>query len=759
MIAGFVLVAVLVVLAGFVLRAAQESAVATLKSHLEQEALSADLVQRTRAALFEARRYDQEFWLNRRQVAPEEVEARYLRPVRDLLNGVRQDLGKLQGAIDDPAVWREIRQVEQALGEYESGFASVGDLYARMGSPRGGLEAQIVEEADRLEAVLGQQGNAALARALQGVRLHQNAYFLSRREADAISFSVAARQFEQEVARGGLSTPVQRTLEASAGRYRALFADYLDLSGRVEARRSAYGQAAAGIDPALGRLLSQVRSGRVLTYYSVSLSDAIGYTAGIVGLITILAAGWMALTIRRSFTRSVDDSIDFARRVEMGDYNARVPAAQVPALDRLGTSLNAMADALHSVRLDHSARAQELQKTVDTLGTDLAAEKTAAQASRARIAELERAVTKSAEAVEAVHRDLKARNHEMLLLNELSSLLHTCGSDRDTFEVIRSYSGRLFPQESGALYLLNAARDELTCQAEWGEHSPGSDHGFGPDGCLALRLGHVHQVDDPQSAPVCGHVRELGQAPRPYLCVPLAAGGEILGIFHLSFEPGHPEGEVTRSGESAPGGRGSAGGETQEHLRDLAIALGDQISLAVSNLRLRESLHRQAIRDPLSGLFNRRYLEESLHREIARAERNGETLALLMLDVDHFKNFNDSFGHEAGDSVLRALARLLKQNVREGDVACRFGGEEFIILLPDTTLEIAQKRAETVRQAAGEISISRAGRNLDPVSVSFGISIYPDHGTSTYTLLAAADAALYRAKQAGRNRVVVALHA
>lgn len=745
MIAGFALVAILVVVAGLVLRAAQESAVATLKSHLEQEALTADLVQRTRAALFEARRYDQEFWLNRSQITSEEAESRYFLPVRQLLVGVRQDLGKLQGAVDDPAVWRELRKVDQAISDYESGFTSIGDLYAQLGSLRGGLEAQIVEEAGRLETAVGQQGNAGLARALRDMRAQQNAYFLNRREPHATSFSVASGQFDQEVVRSNLPQPVQRSLLAIASQYRALFSKYQELAELADARRNVYTKAAAAVDPALDRVLSRIRSGRVLTYYSVSLSDAIGYTAGIVGLITILAAGWMVLAIRRSFVRSVEDSIDFARRVEMGDFNARAPATDVPALDRLGTALNSMAAALKSARMDYASRSQELQNTIEALGSEIAQEKTSTQASKVRIAELEQAVTASGGKVEAAHRELEARNREILLLNELSSLLHTCGSDLDAFDVIRNYSGRLFPRESGAIYLLNAARDELERQAEWGERSPGSDRTFGPEGCLALRLGHVHQIDDPQSSPLCTHVKESGQALHPYLCVPMAAGGEILGILHLSFDPVHDA--------------GTAGHEAREHKRDLAIALSDQISLAVSNLRLRETLHRQSIRDPLTGLFNRRYLEESLHREISRAERNGDTLAVLMLDVDHFKNFNDSYGHEAGDSVLRALARLLKQSVREGDVACRFGGEEFIILLPETTLEIAQRRAEALREAAHQIRLNRAGQHLDPVSVSFGLAVYPDHGTSTHALLNAADIALYRAKQAGRNRVVVGMRA
>jgi diguanylate cyclase (GGDEF)-like protein len=176
----------------------------------------------------------------------------------------------------------------------------------------------------------------------------------------------------------------------------------------------------------------------------------------------------------------------------------------------------------------------------------------------------------------------------------------------------------------------------------------------------------------------------------------------------------------------------------------------------LANLQLRERLRSQSIRDPLTGLFNRRYLEETLARELSRANRTGQSLGLIMFDVDHFKRLNDTFGHDAGDTVLRELGRFVERNFRTSDVACRFGGEEFVILVPDTELEQLERRAQRLREAIKQVAFSHQGIPLGTVTISLGAGISPDHGDSPDSLLGAADAALYRAKNAGRDRAVLA---
>jgi diguanylate cyclase (GGDEF)-like protein len=188
----------------------------------------------------------------------------------------------------------------------------------------------------------------------------------------------------------------------------------------------------------------------------------------------------------------------------------------------------------------------------------------------------------------------------------------------------------------------------------------------------------------------------------------------------------------------------------------LAHTVAEHIALAFANLRLRETLRVQSVRDPLTGLFNRRYMEESLERELRRSARHRRSLGVLLLDLDHFKTFNDTFGHGAGDILLRELGHFLQGNVRGEDISCRYGGEEFALILPDAPLDSTLQRAEQLREQVRQLQVTHHGRALGAVSVSIGVAVYPQHGASAEELLAAADRALYQAKAGGRNRVELA---
>ena len=168
----------------------------------------------------------------------------------------------------------------------------------------------------------------------------------------------------------------------------------------------------------------------------------------------------------------------------------------------------------------------------------------------------------------------------------------------------------------------------------------------------------------------------------------------------------------------------------------------------------REALRVQAIRDPLTGLYNRRHMEEALGREVARAERGHLSLSVLMLDLDHFKRFNDTAGHPAGDVLLKQVGTLVDQRTRKEDVACRYGGEEFVLILPGMPFDVARRRAEELRRAIGEASVEYGGQSLGSVTISVGVASYPQHGIAGAELLSAADKALYCAKDRGRNQVV-----
>ena len=279
------------------------------------------------------------------------------------------------------------------------------------------------------------------------------------------------------------------------------------------------------------------------------------------------------------------------------------------------------------------------------------------------------------------------------------------------------------------LYAYNNSRNLLVPLSGWGGHEAETE-GFAPDQCWALRRGQCHFVSEPGADVVCGHVDHMAA---PYHCEPLLASGEVIGVLHLD---------------------GLVEAETQFRLNVLA----ENIASAMVNQKLQRDLKEQTIRDPLTGLFNRRYMEEALALEVARAARSGAPLCVVMCDVDHFKRFNDEFGHDAGDVVLQAVAAELGHRFRDGDIVCRYGGEEFIIIAPGTTAEALAPRVETVRQAIAAIALRLGKQPLGSSTMSFGVAEWSKSmDRDGDALVQAADAALYRAKREGRNRVV--LHA
>jgi diguanylate cyclase (GGDEF)-like protein len=182
--------------------------------------------------------------------------------------------------------------------------------------------------------------------------------------------------------------------------------------------------------------------------------------------------------------------------------------------------------------------------------------------------------------------------------------------------------------------------------------------------------------------------------------------------------------------------------------------VSEHLSLALANLKLRETLRTQSIRDPLTGLFNRRYMEESLERELRRAERRGHPVGVIMIDLDHFNHFNNTFGHQAGDALLQAFGELLRTRVRSEDIACRYGGEEFTLIMPEAPPEIVLQRAEQLREEVRELRVNLRGQALGMVTASMGVAVFPTDAGVGSELIREADRALYLAKEAGRDRVV-----
>ncbi len=183
--------------------------------------------------------------------------------------------------------------------------------------------------------------------------------------------------------------------------------------------------------------------------------------------------------------------------------------------------------------------------------------------------------------------------------------------------------------------------------------------------------------------------------------------------------------------------------------------IAERVALAMTGIILRETLRTQSIRDPLTGLFNRRYLMETMMREFSRAMRRHHTVGVIMIDIDHFKVFNDTYGHDAGDVLLQSLSNYLLKSIRGEDLPCRYGGEEFILMLPEATLEDSIKRAEELRKGIAGIKVVHKGITLKDMTVSVGVAVYPEHGDTVEVILKSADLALYRAKQEGRNRIAL----
>ena len=328
--------------------------------------------------------------------------------------------------------------------------------------------------------------------------------------------------------------------------------------------------------------------------------------------------------------------------------------------------------------------------------------------------------------------DLEARAREMTLLAELGELLDSCQTIDEAHGVIGRIADALFPGDAGALYELEPARNTAEAMTVWGTPPP-VHRVMNPTDCWGLRRGRMHVVG-PEDEPRCAHIAE--PITTGAICEPLAAQSETLGVLHLQVrQPRGPTLLIER--------------------KRIAQTLGEHLSLALANFRLREVMRQQSSRDPLTDLYNRRYMEESLYRELRRSARETGGIGILMIDLDHFKALNDTYGHATGDVALRTIADFLKGAIRAEDIACRYGGEEFVVILPKASLADAVQRAEALRVGLRSMGDPPAA-HFSTITISIGVAAFPDHGSTGDELLGAADRALYRAKEQGRDRVAVA---
>lgn len=325
---------------------------------------------------------------------------------------------------------------------------------------------------------------------------------------------------------------------------------------------------------------------------------------------------------------------------------------------------------------------------------------------------------------------VEERTNEISILQTFGGLLNACSTLAEAGEVMNNVIPKLLPEFKGSISIIKSSRNRLDKIATWGGDWPGVDK-FAPNECWSLRKGHQHLSVAHGIKTVCNHWSESIQ--EQALCVPLLAQGETIGVLHFIM-PLECNLEKTQS---------------------MTNTIAEQVGLTLANIQLRDSLREQAIRDPLTGLFNRRYMLEAIEQSRSRAERNGTEIAIMMIDLDHFKLFNDNFGHDAGDYVLKTVSQVLKDSLRQEDIACRYGGEEFCIVCPATgethALQIAERIGHSIRSL--ELNINQL--SLGNVTTSIGVAVYPQHSLIMNDVIKIADEALYLAKKNGRDRVEI----
>lgn len=388
-----------------------------------------------------------------------------------------------------------------------------------------------------------------------------------------------------------------------------------------------------------------------------------------------------------------------------------------------------------------------LQPVLDTVRTVLVAYR--AERSRMRA---EAAAVRLNRRLEASVAELQRILHVDRALSEMRDRLQACQSIEGICEVAETFTRSLLGATGGSVHLHQDGADErrdgvapaaqrtprLRLAHRWGERGVAFDAGAGADLEAAARAAQTvvacddaqaSEGDGPTEAPVTG-ARQVKRR-----TIPLVAQGEPLGLLQLSCAGTHP----------APADRA-----------EIVENIASHLALTISNLRMRNRLREQAIRDPLTGLYNRRQMDDVFERELRRAQRHRGTLGVLMVDIDHFKRINDSLGHEAGDEVLRALARCLGDAIRREDYVFRYGGEEFLLLLPQVGAGAVAARAQSLLEAVRGLHVEWRDRPVGPIRVSIGAATFPEDGQSPAQLVRAADEAMYRAKRSGRDRVCLA---
>ncbi|PJD96360.1 MAG: hypothetical protein CK426_04940 [Legionella sp.] len=336
---------------------------------------------------------------------------------------------------------------------------------------------------------------------------------------------------------------------------------------------------------------------------------------------------------------------------------------------------------------------------------------------------------------------MKEKNLYISSLNLLGSTLQSCLTIEEMYAPIATYAPKILLDTAGIVYITHPSRNYMDLGVSW--NSPQlQEKIISPEHCWALRRGQLHVFYNRESSVSCDHLKGVVNPPAS-ICIPLQAQNDIVGLMYIEF--------ITVANQTEK--------EFNEVVKEYSLlvhSFAEAIALSLSNIRLRDTLHRRSIRDSLTGMYNRSYLDESLDREIYRARRQHANMAVVMVDIDYFKKINDSFGHEAGDMVLIKIANIILSNLRQSDIACRYGGDEILLLLFEINTEEVVKRINELRELISKTEFLHHGKLLGKITASFGIACLSEYGSVPKDLIREADEALYLSKKNGRNLVTLA---
>ncbi|MBG1262857.1 diguanylate cyclase domain-containing protein [Nostoc commune] len=322
---------------------------------------------------------------------------------------------------------------------------------------------------------------------------------------------------------------------------------------------------------------------------------------------------------------------------------------------------------------------------------------------------------------------LEAKKRELIYLSDMADMLYCCESEDEVYQVVALTCSKLFPNMSGCIYIIANSKNYVQMNSFWGDERTSKEI-FSLSDCWALRRGKSNLLSPHNSGLICNHL--IQPVSGTHLCVPLFGQGEVVGFLHIyAIEEISPE--------------------DQQITEIIARTLG----IALNNLSIKQRLTYDNLRDGMTQLFNQNYLQTITEQRLAEAERSGEPLSVIFLDIDNFKSYNSRYGHLTANIVLQGLAKLLLKSIRSFDIASRWGGEEFVIVMPNVTMEIFRKRVEQLRIDVEQMQLRDGDRILEGITASFGIAV-SEPGITVKDFLDRANQAMLEAKRTGKNRVM-----